>query len=404
MTTDRTWLIRTKQNKILGPVSKEKVIELVNSGSLTADDEVCSGNGYWFWIKEKDLVQKYLFDGTPQGFNPVAEAHTSLANVGAAPVAPESFEAPVQRAPEVSSSDEEEPTLFPDEDDLDFPDIEDKPKTESSNSLFDEILDYKPKPANPEPETPKVEASGAGEDEEVVFPDDDDLEFPDLVVPERKVDAEEPPAAPVMEEAKSDELSLDLSASATKTVEEAPSESEDEGPAILPDDDDLAYPDMGLDEAPKEPEESESDDLILDLETPETPDVSQEDMGNDLDINSILKEEKADLPEEPVISEETEKNVDELLGSVEQVQEMPKPKKKKRRRKKKKSAEPKQAPKRNDRMIMYVLVLVILVILYGVYFYYTQILGQSLVLKKIDPFFNEAQAQEKIVDVKKKFH
>ena len=74
MSMEKNWLIRTKSNHILGPVSKEKVQELYKNGSIKADDEVCSGNGYWFFIREDDLVAKYLIGNEPQGFNPISEA------------------------------------------------------------------------------------------------------------------------------------------------------------------------------------------------------------------------------------------------------------------------------------------------------------------------------------------
>jgi hypothetical protein len=79
---DRNWLIRTKNLHILGPVSKTKIKELIENGSIKGDDEVCSGNGYWFFIKEDDLVKKYIHDEIIQDFNPVSEATV----VGSAPV------------------------------------------------------------------------------------------------------------------------------------------------------------------------------------------------------------------------------------------------------------------------------------------------------------------------------
>ncbi len=70
----KEWLIRTKNNHILGPVSKEKIKQLVSSGSIKGDDEVCSGNGFWLYIREQELISKYVFGDTQQGFNPVQEA------------------------------------------------------------------------------------------------------------------------------------------------------------------------------------------------------------------------------------------------------------------------------------------------------------------------------------------
>ena len=75
---DKNWLIRTKSNHILGPISKEKVLELYNNGSIKPDDEVCSGNGYWFFIREDDMVDRFLVGTEPQGFNPISEAKDVL--------------------------------------------------------------------------------------------------------------------------------------------------------------------------------------------------------------------------------------------------------------------------------------------------------------------------------------
>ncbi|HXH76363.1 MAG TPA: hypothetical protein VNJ08_15435 [Bacteriovoracaceae bacterium] len=75
---DKNWLIRTKSNHILGPVSKEKVQELYKNGSIKSDDEICSGNGYWFFLREEDIVAKHLLGDEPQGFNPVSEAKDVL--------------------------------------------------------------------------------------------------------------------------------------------------------------------------------------------------------------------------------------------------------------------------------------------------------------------------------------
>jgi hypothetical protein len=78
----KNWLIRTKSNHILGPVSKEKVVELFQNGSIKQDDEICSGNGYWFFIRESDLVDRYLLGDEIQTFNPISEAKDVLTSSG----------------------------------------------------------------------------------------------------------------------------------------------------------------------------------------------------------------------------------------------------------------------------------------------------------------------------------
>lgn len=74
----KNWLIRTHNNHILGPVSIEKIRLLISNNSLKSNDEICSGNGYWFSIKETDLVQKYIHEEKKQSFNPISEAKSVL--------------------------------------------------------------------------------------------------------------------------------------------------------------------------------------------------------------------------------------------------------------------------------------------------------------------------------------
>lgn len=79
---EKNWLIRTRSNHILGPISKEKVVELYQNGSIKPDDEVCSGNGYWFFIREEDMVARFLTGNEVQGFNPISEAKDILTATG----------------------------------------------------------------------------------------------------------------------------------------------------------------------------------------------------------------------------------------------------------------------------------------------------------------------------------
>lgn len=70
----KTWLIRTKNNHILGPVSKDKIKELLKSGSIKGDDEICCANGFWMYVRERELLDQYVFGDEIQKFNPVQEA------------------------------------------------------------------------------------------------------------------------------------------------------------------------------------------------------------------------------------------------------------------------------------------------------------------------------------------
>lgn len=101
MQIKRNWLIRTRDNQILGPISKKKIIELFENGSLDPNDEVCSGNGYWFFLKEKDLVDQYIYGEVVQEFNPVSEGKDVL----------------------TAQKTEQESLKLPSDDDLAYPEI-----------------------------------------------------------------------------------------------------------------------------------------------------------------------------------------------------------------------------------------------------------------------------------------
>ena len=75
---DKNWLIRTKSNHILGPISKEKVLELYHNNSIKPDDEVSCGNGFWFYVREDDMVERFVLGNEIQSFNPISEAKDVL--------------------------------------------------------------------------------------------------------------------------------------------------------------------------------------------------------------------------------------------------------------------------------------------------------------------------------------
>jgi hypothetical protein len=77
---ERLWLIRTRHNKILGPVALKKIAELLGKGSLGPYDEIASGNGYWIRVRESELIQRYIQRGEEQVFNPLnaAKPHPNL--------------------------------------------------------------------------------------------------------------------------------------------------------------------------------------------------------------------------------------------------------------------------------------------------------------------------------------
>lgn len=350
----KNWLIRTQHNQILGPVSKEKVIEFVQKGNLTDQDEVTSGNGYWFWIKEKDLVEKYLMGDVPQNFNPISEAPDVLSAPG---------------SPDITASINRSPVA------------------------------PKPAPA-PEPVAAPVEAKvendDLGDDEnQVTLPTDSDLEYPDM--PGVGASPTPPPETTEVAEAEPVEAKQPTASAPPKAVEaQVVAEPGVEG--VLPTESDLEYPDMpGMAAAPSPAPAAEVDgdatgeiEVELDatgeiqISTPieEELDIEEEedeDIGATLESNEPILEEEEEEEEEP------------------EIVEMKVPAKRKR----KKSSRVVQTPARNDRYLMYIAVL-ILIIIGGVFYYYKNILNKPLPTVSDISFFSKAYAQEPQATLTKK--
>ena len=54
------WLIRTAQNRFQGPMPQEELVELIQSGKLGLQDEVCAENHYWFYLHESEELKSQL--------------------------------------------------------------------------------------------------------------------------------------------------------------------------------------------------------------------------------------------------------------------------------------------------------------------------------------------------------
>lgn len=86
---------------------------MITNRELDPDDEICSGNGYWFYFKERKLVEKYLFGDKEQPFHPVSTANDVLQGKD---------EVFTDQSLDQFSEQEEESKSFPGQDDLEYPD------------------------------------------------------------------------------------------------------------------------------------------------------------------------------------------------------------------------------------------------------------------------------------------
>ncbi|MBK22493.1 MAG: hypothetical protein CME70_00695 [Halobacteriovorax sp.] len=318
MVKEKNWLIRTTNYQILGPVSKEKIIEFVNKGSLKGEDEVSSGNGYWFLIKEKDLLEKYIFGDIPQTFNPITEAPNILtAN---------------------HSADQ----------------------TGTHNKITRPVA------------APKVDPSGDG-----ALPDDGDLEYPDMNLPASD-DLEYPDMAAPSGEMNIDNIQTSPAPSVSPGMAKptATPLAEDEIEGLLPDEQDLEYPDLsefGL----SDPEE----DIILDEfeegTSPTNPAISEFDEETDPGIAPPDPTQEIEIPEE-VISAAPARPAPKAarITPTAKANPAPAPKRKTVQRKKATGAKPKQ---RNDKLLFLLTSIFFVTFLFAaVIFYYKKVLNKPL--------------------------
>lgn len=207
---ERNWLIRTSQNQILGPVAKSKVIEFLEKGALGLTDEVTSGNGYWFHLREKDLVAKYLYGDIPQSYNPISEAKSTLKQI-ANPDKTTSINSSPANATQVINLKNLDLGATPKKEDLSYPDI----------NVVHPIEKFNDK-------------------EPTKLPSNEDLEFPDITVVAQLSSQVTNTKIQTKSEAKSEPVKKE---SGANNVIKMPLETSDEE-AVLPPSDDLEYPDM----------------------------------------------------------------------------------------------------------------------------------------------------------------
>lgn len=70
------WLIRTTDNWIAGPYTKEQIKEMILSGKLSPQDEICAANHYWISIHERDEIKLQLGIEPPPALSPDDEEIT----------------------------------------------------------------------------------------------------------------------------------------------------------------------------------------------------------------------------------------------------------------------------------------------------------------------------------------
>ncbi len=330
---ERNWLIRTTQNQILGPVAKAKVLEFLQKGALGLNDEVTSGNGYWFSLKEKELVEKYLYGDVPQGYNPISESISVLSKLDNPDKTTSFSTAPANKTQVLQAA--ASGVAIPDSSDLEFPDI-----TVINSSASAQIATSKSTPSG----------------EDVKLPNQDDLEFPDITIVAKEIKPH------VIEEKKVVEVK-------PVQLEKVQTNAVAEGPIVYPEADDLDYPDLGMASEPAEEVNEVEVGLALDVEN--TPEIKVEEKPEPVVASTKAEKAKEIHPhEDKKLLHERKVKASVQATHKETAKVVPK------------EIPPRSMPehlkKRNDNYLMYVLVILVLIILGLFFYYYSAILNKPL--------------------------
>lgn len=399
MNTERNWLIRTTQNQILGPVAKAKVIEFLEKGALGLNDEVTSGNGYWFSLKEKDLVEKFLYGDVPQGYNPISESKSVLSKRDNPDKTTSLNTAPANKT-QVLKSSSDAPGVLPKNEDLEYPDIT--------------LITTSPVGAAP----------AAAPADDIKLPNQDDLEFPDITIVARPSAIQSDHGGQIHTQPQAQPVQMK-----SRPVEVKETRSGDE-PIVYPKEDDLEFPDLGGPSAAPQAEsriEEEDLDFQVNLAPPKTaasaapqPEPEhkpakkpglmnfQNEVGDDpnltLMFDTLGKEELPSKPQPPKPEKMESLKLERKSSSHQPAPatshaaksiEPHQPEKLLHERKVKGSSQqkentkdlprevqervmPEHLKKRNDNYLLYLLVIIVLIILALFFYYYRNILNKPL--------------------------
>lgn len=71
------WMVRTIENEIKGPFTRDELIDQIKGGQLNHQDEVCRGNHYWIYLDERDEVLAQLGLDIPRASSSASEEEST---------------------------------------------------------------------------------------------------------------------------------------------------------------------------------------------------------------------------------------------------------------------------------------------------------------------------------------
>ena len=366
---ERNWLIRTSQNQILGPVAKQKLLEFIEKGALGLNDEVASGNGYWFSLRERDLVDKYIYGDIPQGYNPISESKSVLAKKENPDKTTSINTAPANRG-QILRTEKDSPGILPKNEDLEFPDLG-KPTLNSQTETTDITR----------------------------LPKNEDLEFPDITLIAAKVQSSM--SADGMQSLHSTpSVAVSMPKAEPTRIDERNLRDTSNEPVLYPKDEDLDFPDIDSIKNDKTEKTSEfefrvpiqsSKEVVEEIKPPTT--TLRADLESDfgeatltlIQTKPAAKETPKEAPrpvldkplkKKEIVAKEPIRDEDKKLLHDRKAKPAKTPVRENREVVSIESA-PAPLKRRNDNYLFFILIIVALIML-AVFFYFKEILNKPL--------------------------
>lgn len=369
---ERNWLIRTSQNQILGPVAKQKLLEFIEKGALGLNDEVASGNGYWFALRERELVDKHIYGDIPQGYNPISESKSVLAKKDNPDKTTSINTAPANRG-QILRTERDNPGLLPKNEDLEFPDIGGGPTLSSQTETTDITR----------------------------LPKNEDLEFPDITLIAAKVQSSMS-ADGIQSLHSAPSIAVSMPKAEPTRVDERNLRDTNNEPVLYPKDEDLDFPDVDSIKSEKAEKTSEfefrvptqsSESVVEEIKPPSVK--LKKDLESDFgestltliqtkplakDIQKESPKPTLDKPlkKKEIVAKETTREEDKkLLHDRKPKSATAKTPVRENREVVSIESAPAPLKRRNDNYLFFILIIVALIML-AVFFYFKEILNKPL--------------------------
>ncbi|OFZ39117.1 MAG: hypothetical protein A2385_08065 [Bdellovibrionales bacterium RIFOXYB1_FULL_39_21] len=159
-------------------MSRDKIVSLVEKNALGEEDELCSGNGFWFQVRDNEMIDKHLIGAALQDFNRISESVSVLTS----PPSDAQIKSSSEKVSKVLEN-----TVVTNLKGMKFDVVAEGPENTSqdapveSKKVESDADGMVRLPSEKDLEYPDLPGSEVPAKSEMVLPKSEDLEFPDLL-------------------------------------------------------------------------------------------------------------------------------------------------------------------------------------------------------------------------------